>query len=119
MNLSGRLGKYQYLRGKSAFYIEAIRSWVMPGSAAGAFAKYLGFSSSFSLVVAVGVPLVVEALGFLLGRFLWERGGVQVEYQMALDTDPYKVRSLALLEDIREELRRERGARVPADLEEP
>lgn len=96
MTLSERLGRYQYLRGKSQWYIEALRAWVMPGSAAGAFAKYLGFSSRWAVVIAVVVPMAVEAFGFLLGRFLWRGGGVQAEYQMALERDPYKVRQLEL-----------------------
>lgn len=91
-------GRFQYLRGKSQWTVETIRAWVMPGSAAGALAKYLGLSSRWAVLVAVGVPLFVEVLGFFLGRFLWEGGGVEQEYSLALQKDPYKLRQLDLQE---------------------
>lgn len=94
--LGAALGRWQFLRGKSAFYIEAIRAWVTPAAAAGAFAKYLGISGYWSIVVAVVMPLLVEAAGFLLGRFLYDHGGVAAEYKMARDRDVYKVEQLDL-----------------------
>ena len=100
MNLGPALGRWQYLRGKSLFYIEALRSWVTPGAAAGAFAKYLGVSSKWSIIIAVLIPAVVETIGFFLGRFLYDRGGVFTEYQMALDRDPFKIQSLERLKAI-------------------
>ena len=95
MNRASRaLGEWQYLRGKSGFFIDTLRAWVLPGSAAGAFAKYLGVQSRWSLVIAAVVPVLIETAGFLLGRFLWEHGGTTREYEMALLTDPYKVKQL-------------------------
>ena len=90
MGLAEALGRYQYLKGKSGPYVEAIRSWITPAAAAGAFAKYLGVPSRWSIIVAVGVPILIEAAGFLLGRFLYDHGGVETEYRMALERDPYK-----------------------------
>lgn len=101
MNLGPVLGRWQYLRGKSLFYIEALRSWVTPAAAAGAFAKYLGAEGRWAVIVALVVPLAVELAGFVLGRFLYEHGGVEQEYQMALDRDPFKRRSLEQFEAIR------------------
>ena len=95
MNRTSRaLGEYQYLRGKSGFFIDTLRAWVLPSSAAGAFAKYLGMQSRWSVVVAVILPLLIETAGFLLGRFLWTHGGTEREYEMALLTDPYKVKQV-------------------------
>jgi hypothetical protein len=93
--LSRGWGRVQYLRGKSQWTIETIRSWVMPGSAAGAFVKYVGLPTEWALAVAILVPLSVEVFGFFLGRFLWEGGGVEAEYTLALQKDPYRVESLA------------------------
>ena len=42
------------------------------------------------------MPLLIEALGFLLGRYLWERGGVEAEYDLALQKDPFRRESLRL-----------------------
>lgn len=100
MNLGPALGRWQYLRGKSLFYIEALRSWVTPGAAAGAFAKYLGVSSKWSIIIAVLIPAAVETVGFFLGRFLYDKGGVEQEYQMALNRDPFKRQSLERFEAI-------------------
>ena len=93
-SISVALGRWQYLKAKSTFYIETVRSWVTPAAAAGAFAKYIGFSSKWSVMIALVVPIVVEVGGFLLGRFLWEHGGVEKEYTMALEKDPYKVKQI-------------------------
>ena len=102
MNLSPALGRWQYLRGKSQWYLETLRAWITPAAAAGAYAKYIGVSSRWSVVIAVGVPILVETFGFFLGRFLYDKGGVEQEYQMALDRDPYKRKSLEQLEAIRD-----------------
>lgn len=102
--IAGAAGRWQFLRGKSAIYVEAARSWIMPASAAGAYALYLGVSKRWSVVIAMLVPILGEGLGFLLGRFLFNHGGVEAEYQMSMDRDPYKRQSLAELRAIRSEL---------------
>ena len=78
----------------------------MPGSAAGAFSKYLGFSNEWAVLVAVGLPVVVEVLGFFLGRFLWTHGGVFIEYQLAMERDPYKVKQIEYQDEAIRLLRR-------------
>lgn len=105
MSLAPTLGRWQYLRGKSLFFIEALRSWVTPGAAAGAFAKYLGVSSKWSILVAIALPTVIEIGGFLLGRYLYERGGVEAEYELAMLKDPYRRESLELFRAIRKDAR--------------
>ena len=106
MNRTSRaLGEWQYLRGKSGFFIDTLRAWVFPGSAAGAFAKYLGVQSRWALVIAAVLPIVVETLGFLLGKFLWTHGGTEREYEMALLTDPYKVKQIEYQDVALERLR--------------
>ena len=102
---SRALGEYQYLRGKSGFFIDTLRAWVLPGSAAGVYAKYLGMQSRWSLVIAIAVPLVVELFGFILGGFLWRHGGTTREYEMALLTDPYKVKQIEYQDEALELLR--------------
>ena len=103
--ISRSLGEYQYLRGKSGFFIDTLRAWVLPGSAAGVYAKYLGMQSRWSLVIAIAVPLVVELFGFILGGFLWRHGGTTREYEMALLTDPYKVKQIEYQDETLELLR--------------
>ena len=95
MNLGPALGRFQYLRGKSQFWVEGVRQWIVPGGIAGGFAnKVLSVSPEWSLVVALVLPVVVETLGFFWGRFLWERGGVEAEYALAAQKDPFKRESL-------------------------
>ena len=100
--IAGGLGRWQFLRGKSAIYVEALRSWIMPASAVGAYVLYLTGSRRWSVIAAALVPIIGEGLGYILGRFLFNHGGVEAEYQMALDRDPYKRESLAELKRIRE-----------------
>ena len=109
--LSAAAGRLQYLRGKGAFWVELVRSWVMPGAAAGAFAKYLGVQGRWAVAVAVIVPMVVEILGFLIGRFLYRHGGVRADYQMAYEMDSFKTDSVKELRRIRQTLEE----RLPAD----
>lgn len=95
MNLGPALGRFQYLRGKSQFWVEGIRQWIVPSGIAGGFAnKVFDVTPGWSLAIAVLMPLIVESAGFLWGKYLWERGGVLAEYQMALDRDPFKKQSL-------------------------
>ena len=108
MKLAEHAGQWQYLRGKSAVYIEAVRSWVTPAAAAGGLAKYLGLQSRWAIIVAIAVPLLVEVAGYMLGRFLYDHGGVEKEYQLALDRDPFKRESLRLATETATEARQGR-----------
>ena len=105
MRLAEMAGQWQYLRAKSNVFVEIIRSWVTPAAAAGAFAKFLGVPSRWSILVAVVVPLVVELLGYAVGRFLYNHGGVEREYQLALARDPWKRESLRLAAETAKEAR--------------
>ena len=100
MSLSQSLGEFQYLRMKASWFVETARAWVMPGAAAGAFTKYLGFETYQAILAALVIAPVVEGAGYLLGRFMWQHGGTEKEYQMALDRDPWKRQSLAAYADM-------------------
>lgn len=104
--LSQSLGRVQYLRGKSQWYLETARAWITPSAALGVYVKYLGVSGRWSVALAVLVPVVVEGVGFILGKFLWDHGGVEMEYRLAMERDPYKVQHLAALQDLKGEVRR-------------
>lgn len=111
MTWAARLGRAQFLRNKGSFYVETIRAWITPAAASGAVAKYMGLQSRWSVVVAIILPVTVEAIGYVVGRWLYNRGGVFADYQMAALQDPYKtaqqsyqVKSLELLEAIRARL---------------
>lgn len=105
------LGRIQFLRGKSQWYLETFRAWITPAAAAGAYAKYIGLSSRWSVAIAVGVPVFVEVFGFFLGRFLYDKGGVFEEYRLAAEKDIYKVRQMAYQDEALKILReiRDRG----------
>ena len=105
MRLAEMAGQWQYLRGKSNIFVEIVRSWVTPAAAAGAFAKFLGVPSRWSIVVAVVVPLVIELLGYFVGRFLYNHGGVEREYQLAMNRDPWKREALRLAAETVKEAR--------------
>ena len=91
-SVSEGFGEFQYVRMKASWYVETVRAWVMPGAAAGAFTKYLGFETWQAIVAALFVAPIVEGLGYVLGRFMWTHGGTAREYQMAMEKDPYKVK---------------------------
>lgn len=86
--------------------METARAWITPSAALGAYVKYLGLPSRWSIALAVLVPVVIECAGFFLGKFLWDHGGVETEYRLAMERDPFKVQSLASLDSIHGELRR-------------
>ena len=105
MSLAPALGRFNYYRGKGQQWVDLVRSWVTPAAAAGAFTKYLGFSGSWALAVAIVVPVLVECVGFFLGRFLYRAGGVRADYQLAADADPYKVEHLRIAGETAKDLR--------------
>ena len=109
--VSSTWGRAQYYRGKGQWTIETVRSWIVPGSAAGAFVKYLGVPTEWSIGVALALPILVETFGFFLGKFLWSHGGVEAEYALALEKDPYRAQSLERFEAIEKLVReiRDRG----------
>ena len=90
---------------KASWYVETARAWIMPGAAAGAFTKYLGFETYQAILAALLVAPIVEGAGYLVGRFMWQHGGTEREYQMALDRDPFKKQSLEHFEAIETLLR--------------
>lgn len=104
MNLSESLGEFQYLRMKASWFVETARAWVMPGAAAGAFTKYLGFETWQAILAAVLIAPLVEGGGYLLGKFMWQHGGTEREYLLAMMTDPFKRQSLERLEGIEKTL---------------
>ena len=105
MRLAEMAGQWQYLRAKSNVFVEIVRSWITPAAAAGAFAKFLGVPSRWSIVIAVLVPLGIELLGYFVGRFLYNHGGVEKEYQLAADRDVFKRESLRLAAETAKEAR--------------
>lgn len=100
MNLSESLGEFQYLRMKASWFVETARAWVMPGAAAGAFVKYLEFETWQAVLAALLIAPIVEGAGYLLGKFMWQHGGTEREYFLAMSRDPYKRQSLERLEGI-------------------
>ena len=111
MSLSESLGAFQFLRMKASWYVETARAWVMPGAAAGAFTKYVGFETWQAVLAALVIAPVVEGAGYLLGRFMWEWGGTEREYEMAIKRDRFRRESLERFKAIEKLLReiRDRG----------
>lgn len=98
------LGTFYFLRGRGTWFVELVRGWLAPAGVAGGLTKYLGADTAWSLAVAAGIPIVVECLGYLLGRFLYQRGGIEQDYLMALTKDPYRQESLDLFRQISQDL---------------
>ena len=95
MNLGRAFGRFQYIRGKSQFWIEGVKGWIVPAGVAGGFAnKVFDVSPHWSLAIGIGLVLIVEVLGNRWGTFLWNRGGVEEEYTLAMEKDPYKLRQI-------------------------
>lgn len=102
--ISSGLGTYAFLRGKGAWYIDVARGWIAPAGVAGGLTKYLGADTTWSLAVAVAIPVGIEVGGFLLGRFLYAHGGIFRDYELALSRDPYRSESLELFRRIAADL---------------
>ena len=80
--------------------MDTARGWITPAGVAGGLTKYLGADVWWSVVVAIIVPFVIEVAGFLIGSFLYRRGGIAQDYSMALSKDPYRQESLELFRRI-------------------
>lgn len=98
------LGQFFFLRAKGQWWTEVIRGWVAPAGIAGGFTKYLGADNWLSVAVAATLPVAVEAVGYFLGLYLYQRGGVERDYQLALAKDPYRSESLDLFRQIAADL---------------
>ena len=109
------LGTFYFLRGRGTWFVELVRGWLAPAGVAGGLTKYLGAETSWSLAVAVTIPFVVEGLGYLLGRFLYKRGGIEQDYSMALSKDPYRQESLELFRRISQDLAALRAGTAPPE----
>jgi hypothetical protein len=103
-HLAEAAGRFQHLRSKGAFWVELVRTWIMPGAAIGAYALYLGLPKWVSITAAVAGPVMIEVAGTLIARFLYDHGGQEADYQMAYEKDPFKKDSVAELRRIREAL---------------
>ena len=113
MSLSERLGEVQYLRMKASWFVETARAWIIPGAAAGAFIKYVGFEVWQAVLAALVVAPLFEGAGYMLGRFMWQHGGTEKEYFMAMTRDPFKRQSLERFEAIETLLREIAGQVKP------
>jgi len=98
--LATAAGRFQHLRSKGAFWVELVRTWIMPAAAIGAYAIYLGLPKWVSVATAAIGPVVVEAAGFLIARFLYDHGGQEQDYAMAYRKDPFKTLSIRYLRRI-------------------
>ncbi len=94
-------GRFQHLRGKGAFWVELVRTWIMPGAAIGAYVLYLGQPKWVSITAAVAGPVLIEIIGTKIARFLYDHGGQEEDYRMAYDKDPWKKDTVAELRQIR------------------
>lgn len=108
MSLAPMLGRLGHVRNKSLLYVEAVRGWVMPVAASAAAAKYLGLPSRWAILAALLVPVAVELAGVLFGRWLYNAGGVEADFEMSLKADPYKRGHLRVATETLEEMRRAR-----------
>ena len=103
------LGQLNYYRGKGQQWIEMIRAWITPAALGGGFAKYLGVDNWVAIVIAIVVPIAVESCGIMWGRFLYRRGAVRADYELALLMDPYKVKQVEYQDEAIRLLRRLAG----------
>mgnify|MGYP001601230753 CR=1 FL=1 len=99
-----RAGRLWFDRMKGSRFTDVVRAWVMPVAAAAASGKFLGLQSRWAIAGAIAIAVIVEVAAVLLGR--WQRlaGAIDAEYQLAKETDPFKVESLRLLQEIRDRL---------------
>ena len=103
-------GQAWWARNKGDAYLSALRVWILPVMGASAASKYLGFSGRRAILLWIGVAVTSEVLSIALGWLERRIGATQANFAVSTETDPYKARSLALLEEIRDALRNRRRA---------
>ena len=106
MGLGGKLGRAWWCRNKGAAYLVAVRVWILPVMGASAASKYLGFSGARAIMLWIGVAVTSEILSVTLGWIERRIGATEANFAVSTVTDPYKARSLALLEEIRDAVER-------------
>ena len=102
------IGRAWWCRGKGDAYLSALRVWILPVMGASAASKYLGFSGRRAILLWIGVAVTSEVLSITLGWLERRIGATQANFAVSTETDPYKARSLALLEEIRDSIRNRR-----------
>lgn len=105
MKLGETLGRLWFYRQKGALYLEMMRQWILPVMGASAASKYLGFSLTRSILFWVGLALLSETAAVLLGWLERRSGATRAHYDLAKQTDPYKVDALQHAKDTARELR--------------
>lgn len=102
MKLGQFIGRVAFYRGKGNVWLDAARPWILPIFGGGVALKYLGLSSRWAITTMIGVALASEVMAVLLGWLERRSGATAANYELAKVTDPYKLESLKLLQEIRD-----------------
>ena len=112
MRLGETLGRVWFYRAKGALYVEVVRQWILPIMGATAATKYLGWQLRYAIPAWILFALCAEAAAVLIGWFERRSGATAANYDLAKQTDPWKVESLRLAGETAKEVRASRIALI-------
>ena len=112
------LGTYHAWRTRGRETLQSIEPWIkiaMGGAFLSGYRNLGGLTWWQALGVGLGIVLIAELMMLLLGAFDFRNGVISRQTQLNNEQDPWKVRTLALLEDIAHRSNSQPVNRAPAN----
>ena len=112
------LGTYHAWRTRGRETLQSIEPWIkiaMGGAFLSGYRNLGGLAWWQALGVGLGIVLIAEVTMLVLGAFDFRNGVISRQTQLNNEQDPWKVRTLALLEDLTHRANGQSGNHDPAD----
>lgn len=113
------LGTYHAWRTRGRETLQSIEPWIkiaMGGAFLSGYRNLGGLTWWQALGVGLGIVLIAEVTMLVLGAFDFRNGVISRQTQLNNEQDPWKVRTLALLEHIAERSIAQPAPNYPADM---
>ncbi len=95
MAFSQSLAYYHFARTRGRQYVDDIRPWLQVAFVGSAATKYLGLTTTQSVLVGLGIMLLAELAMLGFGWFDHHNGIIRAQQQLNNLQDPYRVEMLA------------------------
>ncbi len=104
MSLSSALGYYHFARTRGRQYLDDVRPWLQAAFVGSAATKYLGLTTTQSVLVGVAILLLAEIAMLVFGWFDHKNGIIEAQQRLNNLQDPFRVEMLERAAAIEREL---------------
>ena len=104
MSLSSALGYYHFARTRGRQYLDDVRPWLQLGMVGSVATKYLGLTTTQSVLVGVAILVLAEIAMLAFGWFDARNGIIRAQQALSNEQDPFRVEMLARAASIEREL---------------